>query len=75
MASFVIVALNALEDIYDRKFNFRKSCRELIFHCSYTKSETYSPLAFYHFEICTVSYSTAFSCRVRQNHFLGNATL
>jgi hypothetical protein len=25
MASFVIAALNAIEDIYDREFNFRKS--------------------------------------------------
>ena len=77
MESFVIVALNAIEDIlvYDLEFNFRKSCTELIFHRSYGKSESYSPLVFYHFEICAFLYSTAFSCRVRQNHFLGNVTL
>ena len=75
MASFVTAALKAIEDIYDREFNFRKSCTELTFHCSYSKSESYSPLVFYHFETCTFLYSTAFSCRVRQNHLLGKAIL
>jgi hypothetical protein len=65
MASFVIAALNTVEDMYDLEFNFRKMCMELIFHCSYGKSESYSPLVFYHFETCTFLYSTAFSCRLR----------
>ena len=75
MASFVTAALKATEGTYDLEFNFIKSYKELICHCSYIKSESYSPLVFCHFETCTFLYSTAFSCRERQNHFLGNATV